>query len=211
MLALAHDRYPTRGDMTTTRCLNCGAPRDAEVCEACGLDSTAAEFQLRRKLLNHTGLFLLGSIAFVTAAVRYPPLELDGILIFIGVLFFLTLGLEMWLERSVQKHFEVEALKRIFFVIVPVPWLLGGLLLLNGAADRAPFSVVESHVVAKFAMRGPMPNRRLIVRSWRDGDDVERISVDRIDYDQFSNGDPILLHLKSGLVGIPWVAGVIHK
>jgi hypothetical protein len=194
-----------------TRCLNCGAPRDADICEACGLDSAAAEFQLRRRLINRTGIFLVGSIAFITAAVRYPPLALDGILIFIGILFFFTLGLEIWLERRVQKHAEVEAPKRVFFSLIPVPWLLAGLLLLNGAADRAPFSTVESRVVAKFAMRGPVPNRRLIVRSWRDGDDVERIAVDRIDYDLFSDGDPILIQVKSGLVGIPWVAGVVHQ
>ena len=194
-----------------TRCLNCGAVRQTETCDSCGLDAPAAEFQFRRKLLNRTGLFLLGSIAFVTSAVRYPPLELDGILIFIGVLFFLTLSLEICLERRLQKGVELEALKRIFYALLPVPWLLAGLLLVNGAADRAPFSEIESHVVAKFAMQGPVPNRRLIVRSWRDGDDVERIAVDRIDYDEFSVGDPIRIQLKDGLVGIPWVAGVIHR
>lgn len=71
-----------------TRCLNCGADRNADVCEACGLGSAAAEFSLRSKLLNRTALFLLGAIAFVAASGRYPALDLDGILIFIGVLFF---------------------------------------------------------------------------------------------------------------------------
>src|SRR5690348_18457547 len=95
-----------------TRCLNCGAERDAEVCDACGLNSTAAELLLRRQMMNRTGIFLLGAIAFVASTGQYPPLELDRILIFIGTLFFLTLGLAMWLERRAQKHAEVEALKR---------------------------------------------------------------------------------------------------
>ena len=58
-----------------TRCLNCGADRNADVCEACGLGSTAAEFSLRSKLLNRTALFLLGAIAFVAATGRYPALD----------------------------------------------------------------------------------------------------------------------------------------
>src|SRR5580704_4119421 len=165
-----------------TRCLNCGAERVVDICEACGLDASTAELKLRGKLMNRTGLFLLGAIAFVTASGRYPPLELDRILIFIGVLFFLTLSLAMWLERRALKHVEVEALKRIYYGLIPIPWLLAGLLLMNGAFDRPPFGEIESHVVAKFSMRGPVPNRRLRVNSWRDAGNVERISVDRTDY-----------------------------
>src|ERR1700756_5742736 len=112
-----------------TRCLNCGAERETEVCEACGLAPSAAELVLRKKLLNRTGIFLLGAIAFVTASGRYPPLELDRILIFIGVLFFLTLSVAMWLERRALKHVEVEALKRLYYGLIPVPWLLAALLL----------------------------------------------------------------------------------
>src|SRR5580658_1761116 len=107
-----------------TRCLNCGAERDDEVCELCGMDSAAAEFSLRRTMLNRTAFFLLGAIAFITASGRYPALDLDRILIFIGVLFFLTLAVAVWVERRAQKHAEVEALKRVYFGLIPVPWLL---------------------------------------------------------------------------------------
>src|ERR1700722_9230284 len=111
-----------------TRCMNCGAERNADVCDSCGLTSTAAEFLLRRNLLNRTGLFLLGAIAFVAASNRYPALDLDGILIFIGILFFITLGLAIWLERRAQRHVEVEALKRIYFGLFLLPWLSACLL-----------------------------------------------------------------------------------
>lgn len=194
-----------------TRCLNCGAEREDEVCETCGLEPSAAELMLRKKLLNRTGLFLLGAIAFVTFSSEYPPLELDRILIFIGVLFFVTLSVAIWLERRALKHVEVEALKRVYYGLIPIPWLLAGLLLLNGAFDRAPVSEIESRVVGKFAMAGPIPNRRIIVRSWREGDAFERIAVDRIDFDQFSDGDRIEIKVKDGLVGIPWVAGVVRQ
>jgi hypothetical protein len=191
-----------------TRCLNCGADRERDICDSCGLNSTAAEFVLRRKLLNRTAVFLLGAIAFVVAAGRYPALELDGILIFVGVLFFLTLGVAIWVEKLALKHKEIEALKRVYYGLIPIPWLLGVLLLANGAFDSSKPRLEEARVVSKFAMAGPVPTRRLVVTSWRDGHLVERVPVDRTDYERFSSGDVVNVRVEDGLVGIPWVAGV---
>ena len=191
-----------------TRCMNCGADREADTCEACGLASTAAEFSLRRKLLNRTAIFLLGGIAFVAASGHYPALELDEILIFFGVVFFLTLGLAIWVERRALRHLEVEALKRIYFGLIPVPWLLAALLLANGAFDHAQPRIERARVVGKFSMPGPVATRRLVVRSWRDGSQVERIPVDRVDFDRIFVGDTVDVSVNDGLVGIPWVAGV---
>src|SRR3984885_15989239 len=191
-----------------TRCLNCGADRDVDECEACGLSSTAAELSLRQKLLNRTALFLVGAIAFVAASERYPALELDGILIFIGILFFLTLGLAMWVERRALRHAEVEAIKRIYYGLIPLPWLLAILLLGNGALDHSQQHVEECRVISKFAMLGPLPSRRLIVTSWREGHRVERIAVDRVVFDRFTRGDLVDIKVQDGLVGIPWIAGV---
>jgi hypothetical protein len=194
-----------------TRCLSCGAERAADVCESCGLSSSAAEFALRKSLLNRTALFVLGALAFVAAGNRYPPLELDSILIFIGVLFFLTLGLAIWLERRALRHVEVEALKRIYYGLIPVPWLLAGLLFANGAFDRAAPQVQEARVVGKFSMGGALPSRRLIVTSWREGRRVERIPVDRVNFDTFSRGDFVEVKVESGLLGIPWVDDAFHR
>lgn len=191
-----------------TRCLNCGAERATDVCDACGLGSAAAEFSLRKRLLNRTAFFLLGALAFVAATVRYSPLDLDGILIFIGVVFFVTLGFAMWVERRALRHQEVEALKRVYYGLIPVPWLLAALLLANGAFDIAQPKVVETHVLGKFAMRGPVPTRRLVVASWRPGHRIERVPVDRGDFDRFTTGDFIKVKVGDGLVGIPWIAGV---
>lgn len=194
-----------------TRCLNCGSDRDTDVCASCGLGSSAAEFLLRQKLLNRTAIFLLGAIAFVAASNRFPALELDGILIFIGILFFLTLGLAIWLERRTLRHADVEALKRIYYGLIPLPWLLAALLLGNGALDRAPSQLEPARVVGKFSMAGPVRNRRLIVTSWRDGHRFERVPVDRGDFDRFTSGDPVNVEVHEGLVGIPWVAGVLRR
>lgn len=191
-----------------TRCLNCGSERDVDICEGCGLSSTAAELSLRQKLLNRTAIFLVGGLALVAASERYPALELDGILIFTGVLFFLTLALAIVVERRALRHQEVEALKRAYYALIPLPWLLAILLLANGALDRYPAHIEQARVISKFSMSGPVPNRRLIVTSWREGRRLERIPVDRGDFDRVSRGDMVDVQVKEGLASIPWVAGV---
>jgi hypothetical protein len=191
-----------------TRCLNCGADRDAEVCPACGLTSASAELLLRKRLLNRTAIFLLGALAFVAASVRYPPVEVDRVLIFIGALFFPTLGLAIWVERRALRHGEVEALKRIYYGLVPVPWLLAALLITNGLLDRGAPEIEHERVVGKFAMAGALPIRRLVVTSWREDHRFEHILIDRSGFDFFHPGDPVNVKVQEGLVGIPWIAGV---
>jgi hypothetical protein len=150
-----------------TRCLNCGAERLSDTCDACGLSSSAAEFSLRRSLLNRTALFLVGAIAFIVASGRYPALELDGIVIFIGVVFFLTLGLAIIVERRALRHQEVESLKRVYYGLLPLPWLLALLLYGNGALDRSPAHGKSPRNQQIFDDRSgpqPPPHRQLLAR-----------------------------------------------
>jgi hypothetical protein len=196
--------------MQMTRCLNCGSERDADVCDYCGLNSAAAEFSLRKKLLNRTAVFLLGAILFVAASGIYPALDLDQMLIFGGVLFFAVLGLAIVVERRAVRHTETEALKRVYYGLIPVPWILGALLMANGALDRSAPHLELTRVVSKFSMPGPVPSRRLIVRSWRDGHRIERLPVSLADFDNFNRGDSVVVDLREGLADIPWVEGVSH-
>src|SRR6202163_2408067 len=97
------------------RCLDCGAERDTDQCQACGLTSAAAEVMLRRRLVRRTALFLVGAVVFVPVWQAFPPVELDTILIFVGVLFFVVLGLGLWMVNRARLRQEIEVLKRVYF------------------------------------------------------------------------------------------------
>jgi len=194
-----------------TRCLNCGAERAEEQCAACGLASPAAEAMFRRRLLSLTGVFLVGSIAFLAAGNWYPPLEFDAMLIFMGLVFFATLGLGIWLDRAARRRGEIELLRRVFRALVPVSWLLALLLFVNGRFDSGPPVSRVTRVVGKFTMPGTLRSSRLVVTSWRDGRRIERVPISRDDFLRFERGDTVEVRVQPGLVGIPWVYAVHRK
>jgi len=194
-----------------TRCLDCGAERTADQCSFCGLTSAAAEVMLRRRLFLRTAWFLLGAVLFLPASQIYPPLELDAILILVGLLFFLVLGLAVGVERRARRHGEVEVLKRIYFGFVPVPWILAALLVANGRFDTAPPAWQAASVVGKFSMPGVLRSSRLVVTSWREGQRVERVPVDHDDFNRFQRGDSVIVQVQNGVVGIPWVYAVYRR
>ena len=194
-----------------THCLDCGAERDADQCPACGLTSAAAELVLRRRLVKRTAIFLVGIIVFVGASQVFAPLEIDAIQIFGGIVFFCSLALGYWIDYRARKHGEIEVMKRIYFGMIPVPWIFAVLLFLNGKLDNSRPIRVPAMVVGKVAT-GMLPrSRRLVVTSWRYNRRFEHIAVDQNDFDRFQRGDDITIQVQNGAVGIPWVYGVFRQ
>ena len=191
-----------------THCLNCGAEREADQCLACGLTSEAAEVMLRRRLVWRTAWFLVGVVIFLPASQVFPPLELDSILIFVGILFFVVFGLGLWMVQRARRRQEIEIIKRIYFGFLPVPWILAALLFVNGKFDTATPRTETVAVVGKFTMPGLFRPRRLEVISWREGRQIERLSVAGDDYDRFQIDDMVVVEIGEGVAGIPWVMAV---
>jgi len=196
-----------------TRCVDCGSERISDQCPSCGLTSAAAELVFRRRLVNRTAIFLVGSLAFPYISQLYPPLDLDLMLVFFGLLFFVALTLAIFLDRRARNRQELEILKRIYSGFIPLPWLLAAALFLNGKLDSPKNivyhpTVVESRFYMKGLLRG---SRRLIVTGWRLGQKIERLPVDADDYDRFENGDAVVVAVEPGAIGIPWYYGVYRR
>jgi hypothetical protein len=165
-----------------TRCLDCGAQRESDQCSSCGLTTAAAELVFRRRLIYKTLIFLSGSLCFPYISQVFPPLDLDLMLVFFGVLFFLALTLAVIL--FVNGKFDSP--KNIEYVPATV---------------RATFYM-------KGVIRG---SRRLVVGSWRPGRKLERLPVEADDFDRFRVGDTLEVAIEPGVAGIPWVYGVYRK
>jgi len=167
----------------------------------------------RRRLLKRTAVFLAGSLAFPYVSQIYPPLELDWMLVFFGLAFFLALTLAVILDRRARKRQELEVLKRIYAGFIPLPWILAATLFLNGKLDSQKNVIYHSTTVdSRYNMRGIVRGtRRLFVHSWREGQKIERLAVDFDDYDRFRSGDSVVVGVEPGALGIPWYYGVYRR
>jgi len=196
-----------------TRCLDCGSPRIADQCPVCGLTSAAAEVMFRRRLWRQTAIFLAGSLLFPYVSQIYPPLDLDLMLVFFGVIFFVALTLAVFLDRRASSRREIEVLKRIYVGFIPLPWILAATLVVNGRLDTQKNVVYyPTVVVGRFNMKGLVRgSRRLMVRSWRENQRVERLAVDLDDFDRFRVGDAVVIGVEPGALGIPWYYGVYRR
>jgi hypothetical protein len=193
-----------------TRCFDCGAERTADQCSACGLTSAAAEVMFRRRFLKRTAVFLAGSLAFPYISQIYPPLDLDWMLVFFGVLFFVALAVAVVLDRRARNRQDLEVLKRIYSGFIPLPLILAATIFINGKFDSKKNVVYHPTTVdSRYNMPGIVRGtRRIFVRSWRDGQKYERLAVDPDDYDRFRPGDPVFVGVEPGALGIPWYYGV---
>jgi hypothetical protein len=160
-----------------------------------------------------TAVFLVGSLAFPYVSQIYPPLDLDLMLVFFGLLFFLALTIAVILERRARQHQDLEILKRIYAGFIPLPWILAATLFANGRLDsQKGLAYYPTSVVSKFNMKGIVRgSRRLLVRSWRPGQHVERLAVDADDFDRFQDGDTVVVAAEPGALGIPWYYGVYRR
>ena len=167
----------------------------------------------RTRLVKRMAVFLAGSLAFPYVSQIFPPLDLDLMWVFYGVLFFVALFLAVILDRRSQQKKEVEVLKRIYAGFIPLPWILIGALLVNGRLDsQKNIQYYPTRVESRFNMRGIVKgSRRLVVRSWRPGQRVERLAVDADDFDRFGVGDSIEVAVQPGALGIPWYYGVYRR
>jgi hypothetical protein len=196
-----------------THCLDCGAERDSDQCASCGLTSAAAAIVFRRKHIYRTLAFMAGSLCFPIVSSVFPPLDLDLMLIFFGALFFFGLLLAFLLDRLARRYAEIEVLKRIFSGLIPIPWILSAMLVVNGKFDSPKnIQYIPATVRDTFYMKGIIRgSRRLIVDSWRPGHRYERLAVDADDYNRFHLGDSIEVAVEPGVTGIPWVYAVYRK
>jgi hypothetical protein len=163
--------------------------------------------------MKRTAVFLAGSLLFPYVSQVYPPLDLDWMLVFFGLIFFVGLTVAVFLDRGARNRKDIEILKRIYAGFIPLPWILAATLFLNGKLD-SPKNVVyyPTTVQSRFNMHGMvLGSRRLVVRSQRPGQKFERLAVNVDDYDRFHDGDAVVVGVAPGALGISWFYGIFRR
>ncbi len=65
---------------------------------------------------------------FISSSQVFPPLDLDEMLIFVGVVFFVGLALAVVIDQRARQRGDVEIFKRLFFGLVPLPWIVAAIV-----------------------------------------------------------------------------------
>jgi hypothetical protein len=131
--------------------------------------------------------------------------------IFLGAMFVAVMVLAIVLDWQARRGHMNQPLKRVYYGLAPVPWLVVALLLVNGALDSSAPRAHTARIIGKFSMPGLLKSSRLIVDSWRPDRRVERIPIRRDEIASYQQGEWVEVRVHEGLVGIPWVDSVYHK
>jgi len=154
-------------------------------------------------------LLFVGLFGVLVSCWMYKPL--DGSPIYITTLCLFLLPLILYFVSALRKRAatQVYSLRRIFFGSATLLIGLTGLLVANGALDRAPPQRVQSVVLRKYISRGRRSTTyQLDVRSWRSGRSDEHLQVGSRTYSALSEGQRVSIELHPGYAGVPWYGRV---
>lgn len=153
-------------------------------------------------------IFAIGGAVFWVAIDLFRPLD--------QTLAFALLGLTLVAGGSVLAWAVIPhdaddsdsyLPKPRYIVVVSLPWLFALALFLNAFLDR---SAPTQHPAAVVSKSERAFGQSLTVTSWRPGRSVESIPVDAGLYSKLPQRGPIIVTVKPGLLGIPWVSGFEH-
>ena len=150
-------------------------------------------------------VLLIAGLLAATLSVRiYQPLDQDYFLIASIVLFFLPVGLHIyinWRDRS-ARHSQTLP---IWMYLGPL--LMASIVFSNGAFDRHPAEQKIVTVDRKWISHSRSGRHyRVEFLSWRHR--IEKITVTRPTFDSLEAGGPMQLNVHQGWLGLTWIGGV---
>jgi hypothetical protein len=147
-------------------------------------------------------VFLLG-VGALLVFIRYPYPLLSGQMTTFGLL-ALCVCAAVILMRAPR---DMDVVGKDVVVAV-LPWLLSGVLFLNGAMDSSREVLHRATVVrTSYGRRG----RTVTVRSWRAGNATESVYVSSGFFSRtgfYYPGQTVAIGTRSGALGMPWVTRV---
>jgi hypothetical protein len=154
------------------------------------------------------GVFVMGGVAFWFAINSYRPLDQRLAYALLGVILLVGVAVLGWAAKyDHADDSDSYAPKPRYIAVSSVLWLFALAVFLNALLDRSAPTQHPTTVVSK---REGTFGQSVTVTSWRPGRSVESIPVDSRIYPKLPENGSIVVSVKPGLLGIPWVSGFEH-
>jgi hypothetical protein len=154
------------------------------------------------------GVLVTGGLAFWLAIDSYRPLDRTLAFVLLGVTLLVGATVLAWAAKyDNADDSDSYAPKPQYILVSSLLWLFALALFLNAFLDRSAPTQHPTTVVSK---RERAFGQSVTVSSWRQGRSVESIPVDARLYTKLPETGSIIVSVKPGLLGIPWVSGFEH-
>ncbi|HKW88772.1 MAG TPA: hypothetical protein VJN21_08445 [Candidatus Acidoferrales bacterium] len=179
---------------------------------AADANASSSVKQVTKSLNNYSLLLAPGALGGILVYVVYPPLD-QAFLIIFG-LCVLLLPMLLQLRSILRRRLADDAslLRKAYVSSSLMLALLAGFLLLNGALDKSPRSLVQTTLVQKSVSRGRGgATYTLTVSSWRRANHSEDFRVDSRTFSRAAVGEPVTIELHQGYFGVPWSGDILLR
>jgi len=121
------------------------------------------------------------------------------------VLTAVLVGIILWKNRE----FAFENKKADIFLITLISFIVmafnyGAMISLNSELDQSQPEIYQARVVEKYADYGIISTYDVTLSAWEKEENEREINVPKAVFHSFNEGDDVMIHLKSGALGIDW-------
>lgn len=189
------------------KCARCGNEFSERECPHCAGSPKLSEEESNKALGKYP---LVAIVAGIAASIYLYPTVERHLLPVVGLcLFFLPLILQVFSSTRRWLTSDMNRLRKVYLYCSAGVVLVALVMVMNGALDWVPPTVVKSSIVAMRITNGRYwSTHRLVLVSWQPGRATEDLAVGSAVYAGASVGRRVSVEVHKGVFGLPWYGKV---
>jgi len=191
------------------KCARCGNEFSERECPHCAGSVGLSEEESNKASGKYPLVAFAGLAGMAASFYLYPTVERHLLPVTGLCLFFLPLILQVFSSTRRWLTSEMNRLRKVYLYCSAGVVLVALVMVMNGALDWVPPTVVRSSVVAMRITNGRYwSTHRLVLVSWQPGRATEDLAVESAVYAGASVGRRVSVEVHKGFFGLPWYGKV---
>jgi hypothetical protein len=140
----------------------------------------------------------------IRAVMDYEILEYTFLLVTISLLSVSLTGLFIFITKEIKFTKIVDYFSVLSVTVMILTYSFGTFVISNCLFDKSDPEIFNTTVVGKETSSGKSTTYYLTVEPWGPRTETEKVSVTKDEYEKTDKGDKVDIHLRPGLLKIPW-------